>query len=84
MGFFSAAAVRTPLRTLTDREYDIPNFAQHLKNFSEESRGAILFRTGETRRIRYRFTSPLHRPFIIMKGFKDGLLTREQMKQMQV
>ncbi|PWL17422.1 hypothetical protein DKP76_11630 [Falsochrobactrum shanghaiense] len=84
MGFFSASAVRTPLRTLTSRDYDIPNFAQHLKNFSEESRGSILLRTGETRRIRYRFASPLHRPFIIMKGFKDGLLTRQQMKQMQI
>lgn len=82
MGFFSAAAVRTPLRTLTNRDYDIPNFAQHLKNFSEESRGGIISRTGEKRRIRYRFTSPLHRPFIIMRGFKDGLLTRQQMKKM--
>ncbi len=84
MGFFSAASVRPPLRTLTGKDYDIPNFAQHLKNFSEESRGGILNRTGETRRIRYRFTSPLHRPFIIMRGFKDGLLTRQQMKQMSV
>ncbi len=84
MGFFSAAAVRTPLRTLTGRDYDIPNFAQHLKNFSEEGRGGIISRTGETRRIRYRFTSPLHRPFIIMRGFRDGLLTRQQMKQMSL
>lgn len=82
LGFFSAAAVRAPLRQLTGRDYDIPNFAQHLKNFSEESRGGILDRIGETRRIRYRFTSPLHRPFIIMKGFKDGLLSRTKMKAM--
>lgn len=84
MGFFSAAAVRTPLRALTGKDYDIPNFAQHLKNFSEEGRGGIISRTGETRRIRYRFTSPLHRPFIIMRGFRDGLLTRQQMKQMSL
>ncbi|MCW0217100.1 MAG: AAA family ATPase [Prosthecobacter sp.] len=84
MGFFSAAAVRMPLRALTGKDYDIPNFAQHLKNFSEESRGGIISRTGEKRRIRYRFTSPLHRPFIIMKGFQDDLLTRQQMKQMSI
>lgn len=84
MGFFSAAAVRTPLRLLTGRDYDIPNFAQHLKNFSEDARGGILERTGTTRRIRYRFTSPLHRPYIVMRGFNDGLLTRSQMKSMSI
>lgn len=84
MGYFSAAAVRTPLRLLTGRDYDIPNFAQHLKNFSEETRGAILERTGTTRRIRYRFTSPLHRPYIVMRGFNDGLLTHAQMKSMSI
>lgn len=82
LGFFSAASVRTPLREVTGRDYDIPNFAQHLKNFSEEARGGILQRTGETRRIRYRFTSPLLRPYIIMRGFSDFLLTRQQMKKM--
>ncbi|MFC3206099.1 nSTAND1 domain-containing NTPase [Aquamicrobium soli] len=84
LGFFSAGSIRLPLRVITGREYDIPNFAQHLKNFSDESRGSILQRTGETRRIRYRFSSPLLRPFIIMRGFSDGLLTRQQMKKMAV
>lgn len=82
LAYFSAAAVRAPLRVITDRDYDIPNFAQHLKNFSEEGRGGMLERTGETRRIRYRFTSPLMRPYIIMRGFNDGLITRKQMQQL--
>lgn len=80
LGFFTAAAVRPPLRVITDRDYDIPNFAQHLKNFSEEGRGGMLQRTGETRRIRYRFTSPLMRPFIVMRGFSDGMISRKQMQ----
>jgi Cdc6-like AAA superfamily ATPase len=81
LGFFSASSVRAPLRIITSREYDIPNFAQHLKNFSEEGRGGMLERVGETRRIRYRFTSPLMRPYIIMRGFADGLITRKQMQK---
>ncbi len=83
LGFFQASAVREPLRVITSREYDIPNFAQHLKNFSEEGRGGMLQRTGETRRIRYRFTSPLMRPYIVMKGFADGLITRKQMQKIR-
>jgi energy-coupling factor transporter ATP-binding protein EcfA2 len=80
LGFFTAAAVRQPLRQITGRTYDIPNFAQHLKNFSDLKRGAVLTRTGETRRIRYRFSGPLMRPYIVMVGFKDGLISREQME----
>lgn len=80
MGFFTAASVRTPLRAITGRDYDIPNFAQHLKNFSEPGRGEMLERTGETRRIRYRFTSPLIRPYIVMRGFNDGMINRRQMQ----
>lgn len=82
LGYFSASSVRAPLRVITDRDYDIPNFAQHLKNFGDEGRGGMLERTGETRRIRYRFTSPLMRPYIIMRGFADGLITRKQMQKL--
>lgn len=81
LGYFQASAVRSPLRVITNRDYDIPNFAQHLKNFSEQGRGGMLQRTGETRRIRYRFTSPLMRPYIVMKGFAEGLITRKQMQK---
>lgn len=82
LGYFSASSVRSPLRVITDRDYDIPNFAQHLKNFGDEGRGGMIERTGETRRIRYRFTSPLMRPYIIMRGFADGLITRKQMQKL--
>lgn len=65
--YFTAAAVRKPLRIITGRSYEIPNFAKHLKEFSESGRGKILQRTGEKRRIRYRFNSPLMRPYIILR-----------------
>jgi hypothetical protein len=64
--YFTAAAVRRPLRLITGREYEIPNFAKHLKDFSDPVRWNILSRTGEKRRLRYRFNSPIMRPYIIM------------------
>ncbi len=74
--FFTAAAVRGPLRVIAERpDFDIPNFARHLKELSEAHRGCILVREGETRRLRYRFVSPLMRTYVIMRGVKDGLLT---------
>jgi Cdc6-like AAA superfamily ATPase len=76
--FFTAAAVRNPLKVVVGRDLDIPNFARHLKEFSGDKRGNVLVREGETRRLRYRFVSPLMRPYIIMRGVADGLLTQEK------
>jgi Cdc6-like AAA superfamily ATPase len=77
--FFTAAAVRGPLRIIADRpDLDIPNFARHLKEMSDQRRGRILVREGETRRLRYRFVNPLMRPYVIMRGVSENLLTTEK------
>lgn len=78
-GYFTATAVKAPLRTITGKDYDIPSFANHLKEFSEPKRGQIIERVGQTRRFRYRFVSPLMKPYIVMKGFSDGLLKRDDL-----
>lgn len=77
LGYFAAADVREPLRQVSGRAYDIPNFARHLKELSEPGRGDMLSRTGEKRRIRYRFNSPIMRPYIVMRGFADNMLKKE-------
>jgi hypothetical protein len=79
LGYFSAAGVRTPLQIITNKPYDIPNFARHLKELSEVGRGDLLERVGGKRRLRYRYRSPLMRPYIVMRGFAEGLLTKDQM-----
>lgn len=80
LGYFSAADVRGPLRQITGKLYDIPNFARHLKELSEPGRGDMLDRTGGKRRIRYRFNSPMMRPYIIMRGFAEKLISKDDMK----
>src|SRR5262249_44722217 len=70
LGFFAPVDVRQPLREITHKqEYDIGNFAQHLHEFSEEKRGAILQKQGIKHNYRFRFTNPLVQPFVIMQGF---------------
>lgn len=81
-GFFSASAVRTPLREITGKDYDIPNFARHLKELSEPARSSLLDRVGDARRIRYRFSSPIVKPYVVMRGFSEGLLTKRQMQKL--
>lgn len=77
LGYFAAADVRAPLQRITGKSYDIPNFARHLKELSEPGRGDMLKRTGQKRRLRYRFNSPMMRPYIVMRGFADKPLDKE-------
>lgn len=83
LGYFSSADVRTPLCAITKEDYDIPNFSQHLDKFSkDQSRGPVLEQWGKARRYRFRFRNPLLRPFIIMKGLRDGQISGDLILQM--
>jgi Cdc6-like AAA superfamily ATPase len=73
-GFFAAADVREPLSTIMSKPYDIPAYAQHLKQLSESSRGPVLQKKGTARRFRYRFINPLLQPYVIMKGLSEGMI----------
>jgi Cdc6-like AAA superfamily ATPase len=79
IGSFSASAVRAPLKKITGKSYGIPSFAQHLKNFCDDSRGPVLHRSGIRRRFRFRFVDPMMQPFLIMRGFSTGLLGQESL-----
>ena len=76
--FFSTAAVRKPLRQIANRDFEPFNYARHLKDLSEPARGRVLYRVGELFRLRYRISNPTLRPYIIMRGVKDGLITKDQ------
>ncbi|MCB9858202.1 MAG: ATP-binding protein [Phycisphaerales bacterium] len=74
-GYFSSADLRAPMKVITGKSYQIPQYAKHLKSFSEdESRGPVLHKTGATRRIRYGFANPLLRPYVILKGIAEKMI----------
>lgn len=79
-GYFAAADVRKPIRSVSGKDYDIPSYSRHLKNFCEESRGPVLEKIGAKHRFRFRFVNPLMRPFVVMKGFVDRRVTRAQLE----
>jgi hypothetical protein len=74
LGYFAAADLREPLRKILNRKVDIPAFAQHLDKFCSSERGDILIKTGSRRNFRYRFRNPLLKPFVVIRGFVDGLV----------
>jgi len=84
MGFFGSVDVREPLCRITNQDYDIPNFAQHLDKFSsDESRGPILEKSGIARRFRFKFRNPLLQPFIIMNGLTSGMVTGDLIAELK-
>ncbi len=74
LGYFKAQDVRGPMCDITGKPYDIPNFAQHLSEFSGQKRGQILQVVGEKRRLSYHFRDPLMQPFVLMQGEVSGRL----------
>lgn len=74
LGYFAAQDIRAPLAKITGKHYEIPSFAQHLNEFSDDKRGKILLKVGEKRKYRYRFTNPLMQPFVVMHGVSDGVV----------
>lgn len=73
VGFFAPGDVAAPLSTIARQPRNTSNFITHLKRFSSDKRG-ILETRGDGRRTRYRFRDPLMKPFVLMKGIRDGVI----------
>lgn len=73
-GYFRATNVCEPLSRILKREVEVFNFAQHLKEFCKISRGPVLLRAGTRGNYEYRFADALLRPYVIIKGYAEGLL----------
>jgi Cdc6-like AAA superfamily ATPase len=74
LGEFAPRDVQTHLSQITGRPYQIPSFAQHLKEFTEPKRGPVLLKSGIPRLYRYKFAEPLMQPYVIMQGLRSKLI----------
>lgn len=73
LGFFAPVDVCDPLSDLVGSRKASAYFIHRLHKFADEP-SWILETRGEGRRMRYRFANPLMRPFVLIKGIRDGLL----------
>ena len=73
LGFFAAGDIRDPLHAVVKtRRYDIPQYVGHLKALCEPRKGSVLMARGKDWRRRYRFANPLMRPYVVLRGIRDG------------
>jgi histone H3/H4 len=82
LGYFTSGRVRAPLEIIAGRYLDIPAFAKHMKEFLSPERGSILRREGKPRGYSYRFSEPMIQPYVVMKALDDGLITKEQLREL--
>ncbi len=83
LGFFTSGSIRDPLEIIAGRRIDIPAFSNHLSQFLEPERGAVLQREGTSRRYFYRFSDPIFQPYVVLTGLAEGLITHEQARELQ-
>ena len=76
-GFFVPAGVRAPMTAIMRKKFDIPTFARHLSNFCKENRGNVLQRQGQKHGYRYRFSNPLLRPYVYLRGITSELVPED-------
>ncbi|WP_432014740.1 ATP-binding protein [Streptomyces cucumeris] len=80
-GFFSSPALRLPLKMISGKSYEIPAYSPHLNDFSKD-RGPLLVKVGEGKTIRYRFVSPLIKPYIVLRALKEGQITQDVLAEL--
>jgi Cdc6-like AAA superfamily ATPase len=79
-GQFLPSAVVDPLSAIMRRKYTTEHFSRHLHLFCEAQRGPVLKKIGHEYRWRYRFVNPLMRPYVLMKGLNDKMITEADLK----
>jgi hypothetical protein len=83
LGFFTSGAIRDPLEVIAGRRLEIPAFSNHLSQFLEPERGAVLQREGTPRKYFYRFADPIFQPYVILHGLSTSMITDEERRRFQ-
>ncbi len=77
--YFTLPAVKAALSRVRSALCEPMVFARALKDLSEPGRGNILHRIGEGHRHRFRLFNPNLRPYIVMRGVRDNLISKQML-----
>jgi Cdc6-like AAA superfamily ATPase len=80
LGYFPAGAVRGPLTHIMGKDYDVPSFARHLKDFASVAKGSALLMSGSEHKRFYRFQNPMLPAYTILKALADGVITEDDLR----
>ncbi|MCC6238048.1 MAG: orc1/cdc6 family replication initiation protein [Dehalococcoidia bacterium] len=75
LGYFAPADLKAPISTILKKSRDVPTYIKQLDAFTKADRGPALEFSGDARNRRFRFVSPLLKPYVVLRGISDGLIT---------
>ena len=78
-GYFTANDVRSSFSKIMGSERDFQTINRHLKEFCEDDRGPGILRVGLPRSYEYKLSDALLRPFVVIKGLTEGIITPEDL-----
>ena len=76
-GYFAPADVRAPISRVMNKNRDVSTYMKQINAFATQERGKILEADGDTRNRRFRFDNPLLKPFVILHGIDDQLISEQ-------
>lgn len=77
LGYFAPADVRGPISHILKQTRDVPTYMKQINAFTTEERGKALQAYGESRSRRFRFENPLLKPYVILRGIDEGLISEQ-------
>jgi hypothetical protein len=80
LGYFQPVDVREPMSDIMKKKYDIPAFIRHLNELSDEKRGKALQKIGTPRKERFRFSNPLLKSHVFLRGIHDRMVPSDALE----
>ena len=78
LGYFAPADLRAPISTILKERRDVASYMAQLNALAGDERGPALNVAGDPRSRRFRFANPLLKPYVILRGVSDDLITEQQ------
>ena len=78
LGYFAPANLKDPISVILGRTRDVPTYMKQLEAFTKDDRGPTLGQSGDPRNRRFRFVNPLLKPYVILRGIADGLISEQE------
>ena len=78
LGYFAPADLRAPISTILKERREVASYMAQLNALAGDERGPALNVAGDPRSRRFRFANPLLKPYVILRGVSDDLITEQQ------
>jgi Holliday junction resolvasome RuvABC ATP-dependent DNA helicase subunit len=76
-GFFTANDVVEPYSAIMKEKKRIAHFEKHLRRFSSDEGGNILYKRGGERKQQFRFRDPMMQPYVVIRGIQNKLIPED-------